>query len=181
MAVTGDFDKLRTIASTVAAMGKPAFKQLFMKRLAGEAMRLVHEGFAQGTDPQGQPWKRAHRGGRTLRDTGRLLGSYTAAIRPDGFTLGTNLKYAGVHQFGAVIKPVRAKALAFRLRGDGGGRRRFGNLVFAKRVVIPRRQMVPEGTTLGPIWARALETEALDLLDELFASNTGSTPMPVPK
>lgn len=45
-------------------------------------------------------------------------------------TLGTKLKYAGVHNFGAVIRPTKAKAL----RWEANGR-----VFFRKKVVIPAR------------------------------------------
>lgn len=43
--------------------------------------------------------------------------------------IGTDLKYAPVHEFGATITPKKAKTLAFKVNGKW---------VFAKRVVIPK-------------------------------------------
>lgn len=45
-------------------------------------------------------------------------------------TLGTKLKYAAVHNFGAVIKPVQAKALRWEAHG---------RVFFRKKVTIPAR------------------------------------------
>nr|WP_299152128.1 phage virion morphogenesis protein [uncultured Tateyamaria sp.] len=45
-------------------------------------------------------------------------------------TVGSPLSYAAIHHFGGVIKPKKAKALAFKAGGDS---------VFAKQVTIPAR------------------------------------------
>lgn len=48
-----------------------------------------------------------------------------------------NRKYATTHEYGAVIVPVKKKALRFKPRGAGRGQ-----YVFAKRVIIPARPYV---------------------------------------
>lgn len=101
----------------------------------------------------------AGRAGQPLRDTGRLLRSFTAAPDREGVTVGTNARtasgvpYAAVHQFGATIVPRRGKFLVFP--GPDGG------LVFAKRVTIPARPFLPQRTPGGPVilppaWAAAV-------------------------
>jgi len=82
--------------------------------------------FRDEAAPSGAPWKpsgRARRqGGRTLSDTGRLLRSIAARVRGDTVEVGTNVKYAAAHQFGAqtkatIIFPKRGKALKFKIGG----------------------------------------------------------------
>ena len=89
--------------------------------------------FETETDPQGERWEPSgasyERGpapggmgnpdrGQTLTDTGRLRASITRIVGEDMLQVGTNVIYAGIHQFGGktkphVIRPKRKKALAW--------------------------------------------------------------------
>lgn len=87
-------------------------------------------------DPDGVPWPKSFRvlsgqGGKTLHDTGMLLGSITEEPGPREVTVGSALIYAGVHQAGATIRPVNAGALYFTLAD--------GTKVVAGEVTIPAR------------------------------------------
>lgn len=60
-----------------------------------------------------------HLSGTTLkRKTGTLAKSITYT-QPNDFTstIGTNVRYAAIHEFGGVIKPVKASHLSFKI-GD---------------------------------------------------------------
>lgn len=70
-------------------------------------------------------------GGQTLVQKARLLRSLSHSSDNNGTSWGTNVIYAGVHQFGAVIKAKSAGALRFRLPG--------GRFVTVKQVTIPAR------------------------------------------
>lgn len=96
--------------------------------------------FDTGSGPRGIPWpisrRAAEQGGKTLVDRGNLEGSIRYEVRPgqlevgvDG--VGASSKFARVHQFGAVIRPVNAESLRFQLPG--------GAWVFAQEVTIPAR------------------------------------------
>lgn len=90
--------------------------------------------FRDGQGPGGVPWKASWRartsGGQTLIDSGALRTSIHREADAAGVSVGTNVRYAAVHQFGAVILPRKAKALRFK----AGGRWRS-----VKRAVIPAR------------------------------------------
>lgn len=92
------------------------------------------ERFTREEAPDGQAWSESIRareeGGKTLSDQGLLKGSITHNVRGDTIEVGTNLIYAGVHQFGATIRPKKGQYLKFFLPGG---------LVFAKEVTIPAR------------------------------------------
>lgn len=99
--------------------------------------------FDTGTGPGGIPWPVSRRvleqGGKTLVDRGNLEGSLRYETRPGalevGFDgVGASSKHAKTHQFGAIIKPVNASSLRFRL-ADGSFR-------FAQEVTIPARPML---------------------------------------
>lgn len=93
--------------------------------------------FEREEDPDGTPWPASIRalaeGGKTLTDTARLFQSFTHEASPTGVEVGTNLTYAGVHQFGAVIKAKTDQGLQFRI-GD-----RF---VTKESVTIPKRSFL---------------------------------------
>lgn len=100
------------------------------------------ERFDAGRTPEGEAWKpsiRARGGyevavgkprkdgsrrtrtagaGKTLVDTGHLRGSITSVADDSSVEVGTNLIYAGVHQFGATISAKTAGGLKFTL-ADG--------------------------------------------------------------
>jgi phage gpG-like protein len=69
--------------------------------------------------------------------------------------VGTNVIYGAAHQFGAVIKPVRADALVFSM----GGR-----VIHAKSVTIPKR------TFLG--WSDADIAEIINILTDFYFAAT---------
>lgn len=118
--------------------------------------------FKLGLDPWGSPWKpikwravrrtddgtRASKAGRAqrsanaagkagqpLRDTGTLQRSITSKPDRTGVSVGTSKLQARAHQFGATIVPKKAKFLVFP--GPNG------ELIFAKKAVIPARPFLP--------------------------------------
>ncbi len=107
--------------------------------------------FKLGIDPWANPWAKLKiRNGQPLRDTGRLNRSIVANPDKTGVTIGTNVQFAAVHQYGATIEPKKAKRLVFP--GPGG------RMIFAKKVTIPARPFLPlkKGytvVTLPPAWS----------------------------
>lgn len=87
--------------------------------------------FQSGVDPGGTPWKplamfRARdvgSKGSPLKDRGLLMASMLGQGQPGSINIieetrleqGTNLDYAGLHQYGGEIRPKNAKALAIPL------------------------------------------------------------------
>ncbi len=163
--VTGRLKDPSRVLGMLKRMTEPRWFDGPKRALAEAAHAEVMRSFDTQTDPWGRPWKRSVRaeleGGETLSDTGRLRRSITYRVLPEGFSIGTNVKYAATHQFGAVIKPKNAKVLRFRLPG-GVGRRKGGRgrWVSAKKVVLPPRPFIAY-PKLSPRWLRAFE-EALE-------------------
>ncbi len=103
--------------------------------------------FEQQADPWGKGWqglkastlrkrRKKGAGAQILRDTGRLMNSISHTVGDNEVTIGTEVEYAAIHQFGGTIKRTLA-AGKVRLRADAKGnliRQKFhGNLaVFAK-------------------------------------------------
>jgi phage virion morphogenesis protein len=107
-------DKLATAVRGFSASDwSPVLKSLKILAVSDHKKR-----FAMGVGPDGTPWRPlAH--GRIgtpsplpLQDTGQLMASINARTTSNEVIVGTSMQYAGVHQFGAVIRPVRAKFLA---------------------------------------------------------------------
>jgi phage virion morphogenesis protein len=90
--------------------------------------------FETGEGPDGKPWEKSARakteGGKTLLQDGHLRDSITYDASGRTVTVGSNRIYAAIHQFGGVIVPKNAKALAFQA---GGG------LVVVSKVTMPAR------------------------------------------
>jgi phage gpG-like protein len=151
--------ELQRMIDRVSRFRTPQWRAGLSKNLAQEAQTQIVMGFAAQRDPYGRPWQPSRRavsqGGQTLSDTARLRRSFSspqAISRVDerGFEVGTNVLYAMAHQHGMTIRPKSKRVLAFKVNG------RF---VFAKKVVIPQRMMIPEGQ-LGPIWSSAFQRAA---------------------
>ncbi|MDR1397172.1 MAG: phage virion morphogenesis protein [Desulfarculales bacterium] len=109
----------------------PAVARLKLAKDIGQALvSSTVERFSTGTDPEGTAWKPAARGGQTLANTGRLRNSIQAEVTPDYVIVGTNVKYARIHQEGGDIHAKKARFLRFMAGGKP---------VFRKKVTIPAR------------------------------------------
>jgi phage virion morphogenesis protein len=93
--------------------------------IANEGEASTRRRFQQQRGPDGTPWKASKRvrkaGGLTLVHTARLLRSQGHTANASGGEWGTNVVYAGIHQFGGVIDKL-AHSSWLRLRTDSAGR-----------------------------------------------------------
>lgn len=103
----GSFDSLRN--------------QLFDEIGAGLVNSVQHR-FLTGTGVDGNPWKISWRaklqGGETLRDTGRLMNSYTHNVLSSGVEVGTDVVYAPHLHYGATILPKNGQYITFAVGGQ---------------------------------------------------------------
>lgn len=134
--------------------------------LAETAKREIDRGFNESRDPDGNPWAplKLRPGGKPLQDTRRnLQGSIVVRFDGERFHFSSPFIGAKVHQYGAVIRPKRAKALRFRgvgysrAPGARSARRQYTPWLFAQKVTIPARPYFPVGNRLPTTWARAFE------------------------
>lgn len=125
-AVAGALDRLLAAGSDLT----PA-----MDAIGGALVLSTEERFEFERAPGGSPWPPSIRalvtGGKTLTDSGRLGDSITHDAGRDSVRVGTNVRYAAVHQFGATISAKAAPLLVFRIPGLGLRRK--------KSVRIPAR------------------------------------------
>lgn len=103
---------------------------------------ITHGGMMQGfqneTAPSGKKWDRlAHPrvmgGNRVLQDRGLLKNSVQARATVNGIVASAAHPAANVHQYGATIRPKRAKRLSIPLTKEGkraGSPRRFPRKLF---------------------------------------------------
>ena len=110
----------------------------------------VRDNFAQGGRPQ--PWaplRRSRRRGSLgsaipLNDTGVLRASIAGEVSGNTVTIGTNLAYAAIHNFGGTVsipEIVARPGHALRWIGDDG-QPVFARRVRAHTVVIPQREFL---------------------------------------
>ncbi|WP_180158902.1 phage virion morphogenesis protein [Acinetobacter sp. YH01026] len=82
----------------------------------------VQDRFFNGRDVDGNPWKMSWRalqqGGQTLRDTWRLMNSYTHNVLSNGVEVGTNVEYAPYLHYGATILPKNGQYITFAVAGQ---------------------------------------------------------------
>lgn len=95
--------------------------QLFEEIGAGLVNSIQHR-FLTGTGVDGNPWKISWRarmqGGETLRDTGRLMNSYTHNVLSSGVEVGTDVAYAPHLHYGATILPKNGQYITFAVGGQ---------------------------------------------------------------
>lgn len=149
MGISGNGDaKLAEMRKQIGEAVKGGLKARLHKAAAAAALTELQLGFKESVDPSGMPWAKLQlRDGMPLRKTGRLANSFTGEPTEAGFKVGTNVTYAGTHQNGKTIVPKKAKALRFK--GPQG-------FIFAKKVVIPKREMVP-WPRLSKRWSDAIQ------------------------
>lgn len=157
----GDFARLARLRAKVGIVASRDTNVRLANVLGAEAIAQVQLGFREGRDPYGRAWRPLKlRGGKPLLDTGRLRSSFSFRANRGSFRIGTNFIGAAVHQYGATIVPKRAKMLRFRAS-------RRGKPIFAKKAVIPSRQMMPE-RQLPPIWRDAFKGAATRFLSRIM-------------
>lgn len=103
--------------------------------IAQDMVKEAQLNFRNSQGPNAEKWKplstltismRRKGSSKPLVDTGTLRRSIRGIATGTQAIVGTNLKYAAIHQFGGTIRPKKAKSL------------KFGNH-FRSQVVIPAR------------------------------------------
>ena len=107
--------------------------------------------FSTGTAPDGSKWlplghPRPNGGGLPLRDFGALGASVVARTEPNAVIVGTNLIYAGVHQWGATITPKSGKFLSIPLTVEA---KRWGSPRFPRPFPRPLFPLFRKGANRG--------------------------------
>lgn len=109
-----DLKGLPEVKKALEDLFSPATSARMMSVVAGGMLSQTLQRFRAGKDPDGTPWKPTGRGGTILVDSGGkgLMGSVVSSSTATGAAVGTNKKYARIHQFGGPIVADPGKALA---------------------------------------------------------------------
>ncbi len=135
---TVEFDQRPVIdaLARLAAVGERPEK--LMKGLGERLVISTQRRFDTNVAPDGTPWAplnaayaEVRRPSPILVQSGDLRNFIHSEASGRTVRIGSSMIYAAVHQFGAVIKPVRAKALVFELGTKG--------VIRVKSVRIPAR------------------------------------------
>jgi len=142
-------------------------KQPVLNAIGGELKKRVQLGFRNSQTPYGVPWAPLKkRKGKPLVDTTRLRDSIDDATDSNSVSVGTNVVYAAVQNFGYTFqRAARSQHAYFKQGKDSTIGNRFvkkDHSNFAQRVTIgahtvtiPARQFFPENT-LPPVWQDAV-------------------------
>lgn len=161
MPLTGSFRKLAALRGALEDLSRGHWRAEINRRLGERALELVRAQFDRGQNPYGQSWARPKfRSGMPLVDSGNLRNSFYSTSDDRGFRLGSRHPGANLHNRGGTVRPVAARLLAFKVGGTRGGRGKGGRWIFARKVVIPGRQILPLANKLGGTWASALRAVA---------------------
>ncbi|MBX9594699.1 MAG: phage virion morphogenesis protein [Roseomonas sp.] len=149
-------------AAVTALMRSGTDPRLLLAPIGTGMVRAVQDRFRSATDPQGAAWAPLNpeyaaakkRGAGILRGAamaGGLMGSITRDVQGDEVAVGTAKVYGAPHQFGAVIRPRSAPALAFRI---------------GKRLVLARSVTIPARPYLG--WGPAEDEVVMEVTEAFF-------------
>jgi phage gpG-like protein len=119
--------QLQALAGFLAKIDADLFGEVVAqnaRKLEVLAVSGAKENFTQARAPDGTPWKalehpRPSGGDKPLRDKGLLMASLSASVTEGQLRLRASHVGANVHQFGATIKPKRAKKLAIPVSREG--------------------------------------------------------------
>ncbi|WP_113673491.1 phage virion morphogenesis protein [Vallitalea guaymasensis] len=109
----GDYDNLKM---TIKHLENIAYADV--NELIGEILlSSTDERFKRSESPEGKKWKKSIRvknhGGKTLIQKGNLRSIYKK-VSEEGVAIGTNKKYARIHQKGGIIK-IRSRRVRIKM------------------------------------------------------------------
>ena len=154
----------------ILARIKPGVRLQGLSESIGRALIVeIQLEFQSSRDPYGRPWAPiTHRSGQPLLDTGRLRNSFTFSASENSVALGTNVKYAAVHQFGGSrTVAARVRTNFYNRKGNRFSSKRFKNqrswtgTIPAHQIGITARPMLPtESRGIGSKWSAAIDAVA---------------------
>jgi phage gpG-like protein len=129
--------KKNTLSPSITALAKTAKNPTPVMRAMGTTFKSITEGTfnSVGSSYRPTPWPaKADGSPSNLQRSTTMSKAFQLSVTDKTATVSNPMIYARVHQLGAIIKAVNAKALSWL---DNGVRR------FAKKVKIPARPFFP--------------------------------------
>ena len=130
VAITIPNNDLNLVIGRLRMLSGGGYKSRLMAAIAQRLRSSTVERFSTKQGPSGAAWKSARNNPNTLIGAGILRSTIVGRSTQETASVGSNLIYAAIHQFGGVIKPKNASALRFQV----GGR-----FVTTQSVTIPAR------------------------------------------
>ncbi len=98
-----DIDDREVKKELTSLAGRIQNRKPLMRKISGIMHDAVEENFEQEGRPKWKPSKRVlKQKGKTLQDTGQMAASVSEEYDNDSAQVGTNKKYAAIHQFGGL-------------------------------------------------------------------------------
>lgn len=175
-ALGGAFRRLQKLGADTAPM---------MQAIGAALVQTTQDRFRSMRGPDGEDWQpllpayAVLRPGRNILggEGGKLASSINYKATAHSVRVGSNRVYAAAQQFGAVIRPVNAPALAFFLGsvriGPRGGRHLTKHLVLAQKVTIPARPYLGFGPADREAVTEVVRRELADALNAKKAYDRG--------
>ena len=139
--IRGDYSKLEKLIKKMEAIGGTPFRHVLLKNVSEEAIDLVKQEFANGVGPYGAAWKppvlrTGDKSISPLLASGDLKNSFhVARVGTDNFVIETNVIYASVHQYGAVITAKNWRTVRIKVKLRKPLARKLAKLGFNKAAV----------------------------------------------
>lgn len=122
--ITGSTARITGALERLERLGRQP--QEFLRALGLQQIERTQTRIREGVTPEGTPFAPLNplyaagkpAGVGILQSTGNLRNHLTTALHGSTLIWGSNLEYAAVHQFGAVIRRRSAPALVFRIGGS---------------------------------------------------------------
>ena len=131
--LTGDWQEFY---KAIEKLGNTDFRGIH-KELGEMMVSSTLRRFKREINPAGKKWKKSLRvklfSGKTLSDTARLKRSIHYEADAKKVEVGTDVKYAAIHQFGGIIKAKSGGYLKFTIGGQFAQK---------KEVTIPQREFL---------------------------------------
>jgi phage virion morphogenesis protein len=172
-------DDLAVQTALAKLAGQIANRTPMLDAIGADLKKRVQLNFRNSQSPEGVAWEPLKsRSGKPLLDSGRLRDSIDSQTNGDGVSIGTNVIYAAVHQFGHTFnRQARQHTLNFRQTRNGNVGNRFVRAnranfsqqvtIGAHSVTIPARPFLPTNG-LPPAWQDSIvRIIARHLLDGL--------------
>lgn len=110
-----DLKELKSLDKKLIDVAEMANSPEIARKIAKVLWDNTLERFRSEKDPEGNAWKPTKRGGNILVKTSHLRDFIVSDSDETEVVIGTNTKYAAIHQFGGEIKAKTQKYLRFKV------------------------------------------------------------------
>lgn len=122
----------------------------FFRDIAALIENQSRRSFDTETSPSGDKWKPSHRkikkGGKTLTESGHLVGSLNYRYGENFAVIGVNRPYAGIHQFGGQysikVPAHKRQVAAWKTKKQVYVRTHTKNINMPKRAYLPNQSQI---------------------------------------